>query len=36
MRVKLKSTVLGVALLAGFAATSIAHAQAKWEPTKPV
>ena len=36
MRFKLKSTVLSVALVAGFAATSTAHAQAKWEPTKPV
>ena len=36
MRFKLKSTVLSIALVAGFAATSIAHAQAKWEPTKPV
>jgi len=36
MRFKLKSTVLSVALVAGFAATTTAHAQAKWEPTKPV
>lgn len=36
MRFKLKSTLLSVALAAGFAATSTAHAQAKWEPTKAV
>ena len=36
MRLKFKSTLLSVALVAGFAATTTAHAQAKWEPTKPV
>ncbi|NCU80264.1 MAG: tripartite tricarboxylate transporter substrate binding protein, partial [Burkholderiaceae bacterium] len=36
MRFKLKSTLLSVAVAAGFAATSTAHAQAKWEPTKAV
>lgn len=36
MRLKFKSTLLSVALVAGFAATTTAQAQAKWEPTKPV
>ncbi len=36
MRLKFKSTVLSVALIAGFAAATTAQAQAKWEPTKPV
>ncbi len=33
MRLKFKSTLLSVALMAGFAATTTAQAQAKWEPT---
>ncbi len=36
MRLKFKSTLLSVALAAGFAVTTTAQAQAKWEPTKPV
>jgi putative tricarboxylic transport membrane protein len=36
MRLKFKSTLLSVALMAGLAATTTAQAQAKWEPTKPV
>jgi tripartite-type tricarboxylate transporter receptor subunit TctC len=36
MRLKFKSTLLSIALAAGFAVTTTAHAQAKWEPTKPV